>query len=228
MLADIINYIPDPKNGRPVADGKVFFFIESYVAPGNSADVDESKIAQVYYRANDNTIFVPQPIYTTQGGTLKVGSLTYRPELFVAETVRLVAVYDKCGKLLYQAEFKSGCCTQIGGDLGLITESSINFVDFGSVADPATCFQDLGFLPSVLQLETEVFDSTFADLVSGALTLPFDYIMGANALDVFVNGSLVNDWSETTITTITFTPDIIAAVAADSAIKVKYRYVQLN
>lgn len=228
MLADIINYVPDPKNGRPVADGKVFFFVENYVAPGNSADVDETKIAQVYYRANDNTVVVPQPIYTTQGGTLKVGSLTYRPELFVAETVRLVAVYDKCGKLLYQAEFRNGCCTQIGGDLGLVTEPTQQFVDFDSVAEPATCFQDLGFLPSILNIETQVFDSTFASLVAGVLTLPFNYTLGTNSLDVFVNGSLVSDYAETTVNSITFTADIIAAVTTDTAIRIKYRYVQLN
>ena len=228
MLPDILNYIPDPKNGRPVANGKVFFFVENYVAPSNSADVDETKIAQVYYRENDNTIFVPQPIYTTQGGTLKVGSATYQPDILVAETVRRVGVYDKCGKLVYQAAFRYGCCTEIGGDMGSIVDQADHFVDFGSIAEPATCFQDLGFLPSVLNIETEVFNSTFASLSGGILTLPFNYTLGTNSLDVFINGSIVNDYAETTVNSITFTADIIADVTTDTAIKVKFRYVQLN
>lgn len=228
MLNDIVNYIPDFQNGRPLSFGRVFFLVENYDAPSNAADIDATKLAQVYYRENDNTIFVPQPIYTTKGGVLDIGCLTDQPDIQVAETVRKVAVYDKCGKLLYQSAYRFGCCTQIGGDLGLITEQATNFVDFGSITDPATCFQDLGFLPSLLQLETQIFDATFADLVAGVLTLPFNYTLGINGLDVFVNGSLVDDWSEATTNTITFTPDIIASVTPDTAIRVKYRYVQLN
>ena len=231
MLNNIVNYIPDFDNGRPLSFGKVFFLIENYDAPGNSSDIDETKLAQVFYRDNGNIIYVPQPIYTTKGGALAVGCLTDQPDLQIAQTVRKVAVYNKCGKLLYQAFYNGSAesgCVQIGGDLGLVVDTIAEFVDFGSVADPATCFQDFGFLPSVLQLETEVFNATFASLSAGVLTLPFNYTMGVNGLDVFVNGSLVSDWLETTINTITFTPEIIADVTSDTAIQVKYRYVQLN
>jgi len=228
MLNNIVNYIPDFDNGRPLSFGKVYFLIENYDAPGNSSDIDETKLAQVFYRESDNTIYVPQPIYTTKGGALAVGCLTDQPDLQVAQTVRKVAVYDKCGKLLYEAFYNDGCCIQIGGDLGLISDPPEVFVDFGSVADPAICFQDFGFLPSVLKLETKVFNATFASLSAGVLTLPFNYTIGVNGLDVFVNGSLVSDWSETTVNTITFTPEIIADVTSDTAIQVKYRYVQLN
>lgn len=121
------------------------------------------------------------------------------------------------------------CCIQVSGDLGAIVETPGIFVDYGSIDNPATCFQDLGFLPSVLNMNTEVYSVLFSELLpSGVLTLPFTYPVGTESLDVFVNGSLVTDYIESSSTTITFTADAIASYDPTSEIKVKYRYVQLN
>lgn len=101
MLPDILNYIPDPKNGRPIADGQVFFFLGGYSAPSNIADVNSAFIAEV--TANGNP--VPQPIFTSKGGTLMVGSQTNQPQLNVDPLVKRVAVYDKCGRLVYSTAY---------------------------------------------------------------------------------------------------------------------------
>lgn len=101
MLPDILNYIPDPKNGRPIADGQVFFFKGGYLPPTNIADVNPSFIAEV--TANGNP--VPQPIYTSKGGTLIIGSQTNQPQLNVDPLVKRVAVYDKCGRLVYSTAY---------------------------------------------------------------------------------------------------------------------------
>lgn len=120
-------------------------------------------------------------------------------------------------------------CVQVSGDLGQVPETAGAFVDYGSVVNPALCFQDLGFLPSILNMETQVFDTTAASLDgSGNLALPFSYTLGTNSLDVFVNGTLVNDYTEVNVTTIQFSADAVAALDISSEIKVKYRYVQLN
>lgn len=103
MLPDIINYVPDPKNGRPIANGKVYFLIAGYTAPDRDSDLDISKIAPVTADGN----VVPQPIYTSQGGTLLVGSQVNQPQLIPDGTVNRVAVYDKCGKLVYQVGYNA-------------------------------------------------------------------------------------------------------------------------
>lgn len=101
MLPDILNYIPDPKNGRPIADGQAYFFLGGYSAPSSIADVNPAFIAEV--TANGNP--VPQPIYTSKGGTLIVGSQTNQPQLNVDPLVKRVAVYDKCGRLVYSTAY---------------------------------------------------------------------------------------------------------------------------
>jgi hypothetical protein len=103
MLPDILNYVPDPKNGRPIAGGKVYFLIAGYTAPGRDSDLDLSKIAPV----TANGLTVPQPIYTSQGGTLVVGSQVDQPDLIPDGTTQRVAVYDKCGKLVYQVGYSA-------------------------------------------------------------------------------------------------------------------------
>lgn len=101
MLPDIVNYIPDPKNGRPVAGGKIYFLVAGYIAPDRDSDLDVSKIAEV----TANALPVAQPIYTSQGGVPVVGSRVNQPDLLVADDCERVAVYDKCGKLLYQVGY---------------------------------------------------------------------------------------------------------------------------
>jgi lysophospholipase L1-like esterase len=103
MLPDILNYVPDPKNGRPIAGGKVYFLIAGYTAPGRDSDLDITKIAPV----TANGLTVPQPIYTSQGGTLIVGSQVDQPDLIPDGTTQRVAVYDKCGKLVYQVGYSA-------------------------------------------------------------------------------------------------------------------------
>ncbi|HSG93846.1 MAG TPA: hypothetical protein VK999_08980, partial [Methylotenera sp.] len=97
MLPDVIPYVPDPKNGRPIADGQVFFLLGDYTPPGSAADVNPAFIAEV----TADGIAVPQPIYTSRGGTLLIGSQSNQPQLEVDTLVRRVAVYDKCGRLVY-------------------------------------------------------------------------------------------------------------------------------
>jgi len=230
LIRSATSYIPDINFGRPLSDAKVYIMRYESTAPGRDSDIDPLDLLSVSYTSDSGgTAFAPQPLRTTKGGVLYIGCKTNIKQFSTDADTYKIAVYDKCGKLEYFGNVDAfECCIQVGGDLGLCSELPSVAVNFGSIENPSVCFQDLGFLPSVLQLETEVFDSTFASLVSGVLTLPFNYTLAVNGLDVFVNGSLVDDWSETSTNTITFTPDLIASVTADSTIRVKYRYVQLN
>lgn len=103
MLPDILNYVPDPNNGRPLVGAKVYFLIGGYTAPDQDSDLDVSKIAPI--TANGDV--VPQPLYTSAGGTIRVGSQVNQPTLIPSGLTQKVAVYDKCGKLVYQVEYSA-------------------------------------------------------------------------------------------------------------------------
>lgn len=120
MLPDILNYIPDPKNGRPIADGQVYFFLGGYSAPSNIADVNSAFIAEVTASGNP----VPQPIFTSKGGTLIVGSQTNQPQLNVDPLVKRVAVYDKCGRLVYSTAY-NGVGAFVDADALAATDSTV-------------------------------------------------------------------------------------------------------
>lgn len=103
MLPDILNYVPDPNNGRPLVGAKVYFLIGGYTAPDQDSDLDVSKIAPI--TANGDV--VPQPLYTSAGGTIRVGSQVNQPTLIPSGLTQKVAVYDKCGKLVYQVGYSA-------------------------------------------------------------------------------------------------------------------------
>jgi hypothetical protein len=103
MLPDILNYVPDPNNGRPLAGAKVYFLIGGYTAPDQDSDLDLSKIAPITADGN----VVPQPLFTSQGGTIRVGSQVNQPDFVPSGLTRRVAVYDKCGKLVYQVGYSA-------------------------------------------------------------------------------------------------------------------------
>lgn len=114
-------------------------------------------------------------------------------------------------------------CILISGDLGFIFETATLEVDFGSIENPATCFQDLGFITPTSTLKAIVVKTTYGELpVSKVLDLPFSYLTNENQLDVYINGSFVFDYEETSETSITIT-----GVFTDSSeIVVKYRLTQ--
>jgi hypothetical protein len=230
LIRSATSYIPDINFGRPLSDAKVYIMRYESTAPGRDSDINPLDLLSVSYTSDSGgTAFAPQPLRTTKGGVLYIGCKTNIKQFSTDADTYKIAVYDKCGKLEYFSNVGTFTgCVQIGGSLGAITEPPTLDIDLGSIANPPLCFQDLGFLPDVSNLKSEVFNATFSGLVSGVLTLPFNYTLAVNGLDVFVNGSLVDDWSETSTNTITFTPDLIASVTADSTIRVKYRYVQLN
>jgi hypothetical protein len=222
MLLDIINYLPDPKNGRPIANGKVYFLIQNYKAPDRDSDLDLTKLAQV--RADG--LVLPQPLYTTQGGTYRVGSATYIPMLSVSDNVTGAAAYDKCGKLIFQAAYGSGNpCALLEPDFGFITDAPDYFIDFGLISEPVTCEQDLGFLPNVIALATDSFSLFASALSGGAFTVPFD--ITASNLDVYINGVLITDYS-VTLNTITINSGFAVTLLPDDVIQVRHRYVTLN
>lgn len=120
-------------------------------------------------------------------------------------------------------------CVQISGDMGSVSETPGLFVDFGSIANPALCFQDYGFLPAVLTPVTKIFETTIGDVSpSGIVSLDFEYPLDIDALDVILNGSDILAFEEIDNTTIMIDSDAVAASAADSIVRVKYRYTQLN
>jgi hypothetical protein len=134
MLPDIINYIPDPQNGRPIANGRVYFLIDGYMPPMRDADLDQTKIAPV----TANNITVPQPIYTSKGGTLIIGSQTNQPGVRVSTLVARAAVYDKCGKLVFSIVYNG-----FGADSATVISETAPNAPFEGMrwykpSDPAT------------------------------------------------------------------------------------------
>lgn len=134
MLPDIINYIPDPQNGRPIANGRVYFLIDGYMPPMRDADLDQTKIAPV----TANNITVPQPIYTSKGGTLIIGSQTNQPGVRVSTLVARAAVYDKCGKLVFSIVYNG-----FGADAATVISETAPNAPFEGMrwykpSDPAT------------------------------------------------------------------------------------------
>ena len=178
MLPDIINYVADPRNGRPIANGQVYFYVDGYVAPTNINDFDVSYLADI----TADGVVLTQPVYTTQGGVLRTGSLASLPRIRASIDVKRAAVYDECGKLVFSTAYYSAGYLV---DAEVYALDILNNLNITYSAEAQAVIDSLGFV----RLNPLTFE-TGATITSEKQLLEWAVADGGNGFHYYWSGAL--------------------------------------